>query len=130
MHRFCFVTLSLLALGGACHVVAQQPHAAAPHAAHWSYRDQAHWGETCGVGHAQSPIALTAAPNENLPDLVTHYAEGPGRLFNNGHTVQFAVADGSSLSIGDETFQLGQFHVHTPSEHTLRGAHYPAEFHF
>ena len=38
-------------------------------------------------------------------------------MSNNGHTIQLAAAPGSTLSIGKESYDLVQFHFHTPSEH-------------
>lgn len=131
MRNLVVTALSALALGYAGYAQLNAKASPAPHAAvHWSYSDQGGWGHTCATGHTQSPIALPTETNEDLPDLVPHYAVSLGRLFNNGHTLEFAAAEGSTLSIGAEVFRLRQFHVHTPSEHTLHGAHFPAEIHF
>ena len=56
-------------------------------------------------------------------------------VFNNGSpgefsTVRANVPDGAgSLVIGDTTYNLLQFHFHTPSEHLIDGARFPMEMH-
>jgi carbonic anhydrase len=44
-------------------------------------------------------------------------------ITNNGHTVQANVPAGATLEIDGLTYNLLQFHFHTPSEHTLNGLH-------
>ena len=48
---------------------------------------------------------------------------------NNGHTVQVNFGTGSSISIDDKSFELKQFHFHTPSENHIDGKNYPMEVH-
>ncbi len=38
--------------------------------------------------------------------------------------------EGDTLTVGDASFNLAQFHFHSPSEHTVQGKHYPMEVHF
>lgn len=70
--------------------------AAEAHAVHWGYGGEggpAHWGElnpdytACADGSAQSPVNLTAAIGEDLPDIVFNYGESHLNILNNGHTV-------------------------------------------
>jgi carbonic anhydrase len=101
---------------------------------HWGYENQRAWaGEsgTCGGGQEQSPINLaSAAPMSDLADLTLRYRTLAGRFVNNGHTLQFTPADASTLDIGSESFDLAQFHFHSPAEHTLDRRAYPIELHF
>jgi carbonic anhydrase len=61
---------------------------------------------------------------------VFDYRPTPLEVENNGHTIEVKVASGSYLRIGQERYQLVQFHFHTPSEHRLQGQEYPMELHF
>lgn len=54
----------------------------------------------------------------------------PLEVLNNGHTVQVNYAPGSTVSINGETYNLLQFHFHTPSEHLFEGKAAPMELHF
>jgi carbonic anhydrase len=122
-------------------------HAAAAHGAHWSYEGATgpdHWAEldpdcdVCKEGQAQSPIGLvTAAPEGKAPasaDGMTslRFAEHEhvASLVDNGHTIQVTVEEGGTLTTAHGTYQLQQFHFHTPSEHTLDGRSFPMEIHF
>jgi hypothetical protein len=48
-------------------------------------------------------------------------------VINNGHTVQVNIQSGSTLTIEGETYELKQFHFHTPSENNINGTSYPLE---
>jgi carbonic anhydrase len=96
-----------------------------------------HWWEICApsnfickAGTRQSPIDLPAAPQGDLPKLSFHYQPTPLAVENNGHTIEVKVQPGSYLRIGQERFDLVQFHFHTPSEHKLQGQEFPMELHF
>ena len=104
----------------------------------WSYRGEngpARWGELtekfrlCAEGSAQSPIDITTATISDLAPIRFDYDDSPIYLVNNGHTIQFNYAKGSSLAVGGERFELIQFHFHSPSEHTLGGRAFPLEAH-
>jgi carbonic anhydrase len=114
---------------------------------HWSYEGDtgpSNWGtlsadwSPCGGGTSQSPIDIDQTVQGELAGLSaqfkpaslkiihnTHIADG----INNGHTVQINYTEGDMLSVGDEQFQLLQYHFHSPSEHTVHGVHYPMEMH-
>ena len=109
--------------------------------AHWSYEGEEgpeHWGELsdefrmCAEGKNQSPIDLTAAVHAERPELVFEYYSSPVDEINNGHTIQQNIKPGSFLKIPDrdKSFELKQFHFHSPSEHTLGGKSFAMEMHF
>jgi carbonic anhydrase len=131
-----------------------EPEAGAgSHAAHgagasyWDYdgdEGPARWGQlspdyrACAEGRSQSPIDLPAVDLDevetgmrdfNPADFEAHPDERPEEVVNNGHTIQVDIEDGASLLIGDERFQLDQFHFHAPSEHTVAGRELPMELH-
>lgn len=110
------------------------------HAPHWTYRgshgDPAHWAElssdfeACGRGRQQSPIDIRTTVKAQLPALQFHYASAEPTLVNNGHTVQINLPKGSTLKLGDEVYELVQFHFHTPSEEAVAGKHAAMVVHF
>jgi len=107
--------------------------------AHWGYSGHEgpeHWGDlapeysTCSSGKNQSPINLTKMIEGDLPALKVDYKVGGNEVVNNGHTIQLNYAAGSMISVGNHTFELKQFHFHSPSENTIEGHSYPMEAHF
>jgi carbonic anhydrase len=103
------------------------------HQPHWAYSgpdDPKHWGKLdpayaeCGVGHLQSPVNITHAKTAELPALKIDYEPGPLDIVDNGHSVQVNVAPGSTLTVGDRTYTLKQFHFHHPSEERINGKRY------
>lgn len=109
-------------------------------APHWTYAgDQdgpQQWGRldpafaTCAGGHSQSPIDVAGVQDSGLPPIVFDYRKATVDDVNNGHTVQFALANGSGITVAGHRFELLQAHFHEPSEHTIGGKAYPAELHF
>jgi carbonic anhydrase len=114
----------------------------------WHYEGAAgpaNWGKlspkfaACGDGRLQSPvdIAQTVVATEAL-ELKTNLMPGSLRIahrehvadgINNGHTIQIDYQGGDELTIGHDIYALVQYHFHNPSEHTLKGKHYPMEMH-
>jgi carbonic anhydrase len=132
-YRLTAPAIVLVSIGLARPLTAQSHHTA-----HWTYEGEsgpAHWGSLdpafarCAVGHAQSPIDISAPKSHSLPSLALHYQETRISVVNNGHTIEVAYDPGSSLDIEGTRYQLIQFHFHTPSEHTIGGKHVPAELH-
>jgi carbonic anhydrase len=108
-----------------------------PAALHWGYDGKlgpAAWGTldpawgTCATGKAQSPIDIEPKAGTATP-IVFHYKATAATIIDNGHTLQINLALGSSIEIEGVTYELVQFHFHTPSEHTIAGEHYPLELH-
>ncbi len=107
--------------------------------AHWGYHGAGgpeHWGglkstfKACSAGHRQSPINLDATEPANLIPLSIHYKVSLIDLVNNGHTVQANYGKGSYITLGEERYDLLQFHFHTPSEHLVADRSFPMEIHF
>jgi carbonic anhydrase len=105
---------------------------ARPASHHWSYAGQSgpsHWEQldskfaACGTGKNQSPIDIRTRDvhGQGLPALVFNYKAGPLHIVDNGHSIQVNVEPGSSLRVGDKTYQLVQFHFHHPSEERING---------
>lgn len=110
-----------------------------PHPPHWTYEGEEgadHWGEldpayaACAEGMEQSPIDLTNAEAFDLVDVATSYQASTLTILNNGHTVQANYDAGSTMTVNGHTYELKQFHFHTPSEHTIAGQSFPLEVHF
>ena len=100
------------------------------HPPHWSYEGSQgpkNWAKldpayaTCAAGHAQSPIDIQHAKPAELPPLGFGYRSVPLNIINNGHTILLNYAPGSTLTVGDKTYTLKQFHFHHPSEESIDG---------
>ena len=105
----------------------------------WSYEGEtgpAAWGRLspdfalCETGTMQSPINLVGAVREPLPGPTFRYTAAPVEVANLGHTLQVNYTPGNNtLILGDDTYELLQYHFHTPAEHLLRGEHFPMAAH-
>jgi len=98
------------------------------HAPHWTYggtTGPGHWSEldpafsACAKGKYESPIDIKAAVKAALPALQFRYAPAPLTIVDNGHTVMATYAPGSTLAIGERTYELKQLHFHHPSEESI-----------
>jgi len=114
---------------------------------HWSYEGETgptNWGTLsakwppCSEGKSQSPINIDQTMKADLSGLRATFKPAQLKIIhhthiadaiNNGHTIQVNYTEGDELSIGEEQFQLLQYHFHSPSEHTVDGKHYPMEMH-
>ncbi|MCB4774905.1 MAG: carbonic anhydrase family protein [Sulfurovum sp.] len=106
---------------------------------HWGYTGHNtpdKWGtlskkfRECGVGLNQSPINITHSLHANLPPLDPHYASHSKNIVDNGHTIQVNMESGSTFTVDGITFELKQFHFHSPSENHINGKAFPLEAHF
>lgn len=114
------------------------PVALAQSAPHWTYggsNNPTRWGSLaedyalCREGRDQSPINLTQAHAETLRPLQFEYQPGPLEIVNNGHSVQVNYAPGSHALLNGQSYNLLQFHFHTPSEHQINGEAAAMELH-
>ncbi|MFT5700999.1 MAG: carbonic anhydrase [Desulforhopalus sp.] len=106
---------------------------------HWGYTGEtapANWGKLapefsiCASGKNQSPINLTGMVEGELPPLTVAYKVGGNEVVNNGHTIQVNYVPGSTISVNNATYELKQFHFHSPSENNIENTSYPMEAHF
>lgn len=129
--------VAALGVGAAC--APREPAVAvAPAEVAWTYEGRtgpAAWGSlspdfaVCESGTMQSPVNLDAARTTPLPGPEFRYAAAPLEVANLGHTLQVNFAPGSTMLLGGETYQLLQYHFHTPAEHLLRGQRFPMAAH-
>lgn len=108
---------------------------------YWSYEGESgpdHWGELspdflmCSEGWNQSPINLVDDVHAGLPALEFEYYSANINEINNGHSIQQNISPGSFLRLPEKnlSFELKQFHFHSPSEHTIDGKSFAMEIHF
>jgi len=149
-----FYAVSLVGTLAAAPLAAQE----APHFAYSGDRGPDNWSAlspdfaTCSAGKSQSPVNISGTQDVDLPGLDIKYTSDALNFANNGHAVQANYAAGSTLddqyhavapnrahvgyargsTVGhlDSTYELKQFHFHSPSEHQLEGRNLPAEIHF
>ncbi len=107
--------------------------------AHWGYTGHGSpekWAELspdnkmCGIGKNQSPINVTTSLDADLEPLKLTYAKSSKEILNNGHTIQVNMEAGDTLTVDGISFDLKQFHFHTPSENHIDGKSFPLEAHF
>lgn len=135
-YSFCRIVLltSILSLVGL------PPFSAAQevHPTHWAYsgpEGPLYWGmldssyAACSAGQAQSPIDITHSQLSELPSLKPDYKAVPLNIIDNGHTIQVNYGGRSTLTVGDKTYTLKQFHFHHPSEEHVNGKGFPLVAH-
>lgn len=107
--------------------------------AHWSYQGATgpgHWGDldadskVCSAGSQQSPIDILGTVKSQLPPLKMAWSKTADTIVNNGHTIQLNFEQGSTLTVGKNSYALRQFHFHHSSEHLIGGKSFPMEAHF
>ncbi len=113
---------------------APAPH----HEIHWGYSGAGGphvWGElleeysTCKTGKFQSPIDISSVTIGPMPNIRLKYKSSTVRVINNGHTIKIEYDAGSTIQVSGKSYQLLQFHFHSPSEHTIGGKAYPMVAH-
>jgi carbonic anhydrase len=136
--KWAVAMVTVLAIGPTGTILAQ----------HWGYEGEAgpqNWGKldpnfgVCASGKNQSPIDLKGFIEADMKPLkldykagiadIAHHGHGIADMVNNGHTVQVNHAPGSTLSVDGITFELKQFHFHSPSENKINGKQFPLEGH-
>ncbi len=100
------------------------------HSSHWGYSGHEgpeYWGtldakySSCDKGVNQSPVNLTGFIESELPSLELAYKAGAYEIINNGHTIQINYQSGSKLTVNGHSYELKQFHFHSPSENHING---------
>jgi len=111
------------------------------HSVHWGYSGDEgpnNWGtlseeyRTCKEGLHQSPVDLAAKRVKRTQTGAPTYhwnAVSSTEVVHNGHTIQISIPHGPTLSWGGETYDLLQFHMHTPAEHQVNGQSDDMELH-
>lgn len=106
---------------------------------HWSYvgprTGPSSWARMnpafslCDSGKEQSPINVRGASPQSIDKLKFSYGLSRLQIINNGHTIQSNIDGGSTLEAFGDTFELKQFHFHTPSEEQINGKSFPMVAH-
>lgn len=126
----------------AAHDASAEPAAApaaepakAPASVHWSYGGDdgpSAWSKldpsfaACAKGDHQSPIDILPKHSE-APEVIFVYRPSAATVVDDGHTLEVDLAPGSFIVVDGTRYELIQFHVHTPSEHTIAGDSFPME---
>src|SRR5687768_2400986 len=108
----------------------------------WAYEGEhgpATWGSSdphnaaCQLGDEQSPIDIHPSRLHQIDWLTPiSYRYKPDKdieLVRDGHGFKVNYDHGSRITLLGQEFELLQFHVHGPSEHTLNGKAYDMELH-
>jgi carbonic anhydrase len=105
--------------------------AAAPvHGTRWTYEGEggpANWSTIntdwarCATGNRQSPIDLRDGIKVDLEQINFDYHPSSFNEIDNGHTIQVTVGGGNFITVGNQTYELQQFHFHRPSEERING---------
>lgn len=94
----------------------------------WASLDESY--ASCSQGLEQSPIDVdVSTPPSRVPAITPSYSATPLVIFNNGRTVEVEVHEGDSLAVGEDAWDVVQFHFHASSEHTFDGSTYDLEMH-
>jgi carbonic anhydrase len=105
---------------------------------HWTYEGEhgpKYWGSldsaygTCKLGTHQSPIDIRGAKPADLPAIQFSYQPAPLKVIDNGHTIQVTWPSGSFITVGDQKYELQQFHFHHPAEEKVNGKSFPLVAH-
>ena len=101
-----------------------------PPEVHWSYNGPGgpeQWAklkpeyEACAKGQRQSPIDIKDGARLDLQPILFDYKPSPLRIIDTGHTVQVNYAEGSTITVAGERYELKQFHFHKPAEERIDG---------
>jgi carbonic anhydrase len=106
---------------------------------HWSYEGDTgptHWASEdpsyslCAAGPHQSPIDIRNPTPKALSPIAFDYQPIPLTVTDTGHTIQVNAPPGSGgITVGEEHYELLQFHFHRPSEESIGGKRFQMEVH-
>jgi carbonic anhydrase len=105
----------------------------------WTYGGDtgpARWGDlssdykTCSTGRTQSPVDLAGTSLTELEPAQLHYDGLTTSAVFNGHAIQLSVDSNNWMMVDGKRATLAQVHLHSPSEHLIRGERFPLEAHF
>ena len=115
------------------------PSSAAPHAPEWSYEGPEgpeSWGElsssfqTCSAGTQQSPIDVPGSLGVSREPLTLGYGTSDFEVVKGAHSIELRPLATQQIELDGVAYTFRQMHFHAPSEHTVDGVRYEAEFHF
>ncbi len=102
---------------------------------YWEDNGPEVWGQLspcyclCSEGKSQSPVNITNAQKEKLPEISFNYQPTALKILNNGNGIEIQYDEGSWIEIEGIEYKLQQFHFHSPSEHTLENKSFDMELH-
>lgn len=107
---------------------------------HWSYEGNTgpeHWGnmrarfKTCKEGRMQSPIDIKKTNfDKKRAAIVFEYTPATVHIVERHNNMAVEYRSGNTLKLDNRTYELLQFHLHHPSEHTIKGKPFAMEIHF
>lgn len=103
----------------------------------WGYRGEkgkdppVNWPGLCQEDGEQSPINITRAASSGgaAEPIIFHYKPAESQVKDNDKAVEVVKVVGA-VEVAGTTYQLCDFHFHTPSEHTVENVGTAAEVHF
>ena len=139
MKRVLQIAVSALLVAGMVGCASKKAPEVKKEPLHWGYGElngPLHWADLnpayhmCKEGKNQSPVDINNTRAIAKKHIRFRYFMGGEKIVYNGHAVEVEYLPGSLITIDGHTFELKQFHFHTPSEHTVEGKHFPMEVHF
>lgn len=97
-----------------------------PH--NWAHVDPDY--AACSEGQQQSPVNLEGGFDTELYPVEIHWNTTTWTVINNGYTIEISADDAGYAMIDEVEYTLKYFQIRNPSEHAIRGQHYPMEIQF
>jgi carbonic anhydrase len=97
---------------------------------HWSYEGElgpANWSKINPAGPSAAPATASrrstcaTASRSTWNRSASTTTRPRSTRSNNGHTIQVTVGGGNFITVGNQTYELQQFHFHRPSEERING---------